>query len=93
MPLNRKMVLGSNWKIYIGSRDEARNYALKLKQELKTYDTGIVEAFILPDFLNLDAVSEALGNFPVSLGAQDICWEDSGAYTGEVSPLLLKEAG
>ena len=93
MALKRKMVLGSNWKIYISSRDEARTYARRLKQELKTYDTGIVEVYILPDFLNLDAVSGALGSFPVSLGAQDVYWEESGAYTGEVSPLLLKEAG
>jgi triosephosphate isomerase len=93
MSLTRKMVLGSNWKIYISSRREAESYTRKLKQTLTAYDTSVVEAYILPDFLNLETVRCALDGFPVSLGAQDVFWEDSGAFTGEVSPLLLKEAG
>jgi triosephosphate isomerase len=93
MALKRKMVLGSNWKIYISSREKAESYTRKLKKDLKNYDTEVVEAYILPDFINLETVSLALDGFPISLGAQDVFWEDSGAFTGEVSPLLLKEAG
>jgi triosephosphate isomerase len=54
-----------------------------------------VDIFIIPDFLTLTAVSTALRlEAPtIRLGAQDCFWEDSGAYTGEVSPAVLKSIG
>lgn len=54
-----------------------------------------VDIFILPDFLSLTTASTILGlEAPtIRLGAQDCFWEDSGAYTGEVSPAVLKSIG
>jgi triosephosphate isomerase len=54
-----------------------------------------VDIFIIPDFLSLSAASTTLRlEAPtIRLGAQDCFWEDSGAYTGEVSPALLKTIG
>ncbi|KAL3418404.1 triosephosphate isomerase [Phlyctema vagabunda] len=54
-----------------------------------------VEIFIIPDFLSLTAASTLLRlEAPtIRLGAQDCFWEDSGAYTGEVSPSVLKGVG
>ena len=51
-----------------------------------------VDFFIIPDFLSLAPASAALRlNSPtIRLGAQDCFWEDSGAYTGEISPAALK---
>lgn len=93
MTLYRKMVVGSHWKIYIRSLTEARDYIQKMKRNLKIYDADIMEAYILPDFGNLTVVSQDLKGFQVSVGAQDVFWEDYGPYTGEISPLLLVDVG
>jgi len=54
-----------------------------------------VDIFIIPDFLSLAAASTTLRlDAPtIRLGAQDCFWEDIGAYTGEVSPAVLKQIG
>lgn len=54
-----------------------------------------VDIFLIPDFLTLTAASTCLRlEAPtIRLGAQDCFWEDSGAYTGEVSPATLKSIG
>ncbi|OLN83264.1 putative triosephosphate isomerase 1 [Colletotrichum chlorophyti] len=58
-----------------------------------TFDN--VDIFFIPDFVSIHPVSEALKSSPVPirLGAQDCHWDDFGAFTGEVSPSVLKEAG
>ncbi len=48
-----------------------------------------VEVAVLPPFTHLWAVRSALEGSEVLLGAQDVFWEESGAYTGEISPLML----
>ena len=54
-----------------------------------------VDIFVIPDFLSLTAASTVLRlEAPtIRLGAQDCFWEDSGAYTGEVSPAVLRSIG
>lgn len=52
-----------------------------------------VELFVVPDFVSLGAAREVLAGSGVLLGAQDVFWEDSGAYTGEVTAPVLREAG
>ncbi|KAG0649421.1 triosephosphate isomerase [Hyphodiscus hymeniophilus] len=54
-----------------------------------------VDIFVIPDFISLTAASTVLRlEAPtIRLGAQDCFWEDSGAYTGEVSPAVLKSIG
>lgn len=52
-----------------------------------------LDLFIIPDFVSLMEAGRILGPSSVMLGAQDTMWEDRGAYTGEVSPLVLAQAG
>ena len=52
-----------------------------------------VDAFVIPDFLNITTAADLLRGTPVAVGAQDASWEDFGALTGEVSPAALREAG
>ncbi|KAI9843771.1 MAG: hypothetical protein M1837_006132 [Sclerophora amabilis] len=52
-----------------------------------------VDAFVIPDFVTILRAQQILGNDGIKYGAQDAFWEDSGAYTGEVSPAVLKQAG
>ena len=93
MKLLRKMVTGANWKIYKKTCSEVSDFVTKLKKKLKNYNTDLMEAYILPDFVCLKTLIDNLGDFPLSFGTQDIFWEDSGPYTGEVSPLILKDLG
>ncbi|MCJ1368161.1 hypothetical protein MMC16_007302 [Acarospora aff. strigata] len=52
-----------------------------------------IDIFVIPDFLNITAASRILEGTNVMLGAQDAFWEDRGAYTGAISPAVLKQAG
>lgn len=52
-----------------------------------------VDLFVIPDFVTLMESARILEPSHVMVGAQDTFWEDSGAYTGEVSPLVLAQAG
>jgi len=52
-----------------------------------------IDAFVIPDFLSVASAATTLAGSPVHLGAQDCCWEDEGAYTGEISPKHLADLG
>ena len=52
-----------------------------------------IDLFVIPDFVSLTESARILESSSVILGAQDAFWEDRGAYTGEISPLVLRQAG
>lgn len=52
-----------------------------------------VEVVVFPSFVALRPVFDAIHGGPLGLGAQDVFWKESGAYTGEVSPSMLSDAG
>jgi triosephosphate isomerase len=93
MPKFRKMITGANWKIYKKSCSEVREFVRKLKKNVENFQTGLMDAYILPDPVCLQSLIDELGDYPVAYGTQDIFWEDSGPYTGAVSPLVLKDLG
>jgi triosephosphate isomerase len=68
--------------------DEARELAKSMRSGLEA--VGSVERVLCPPFVSLYAVRWELRDSPVSVGAQDLFWEEKGAYTGEVSPTMLK---
>jgi triosephosphate isomerase len=70
---------------------DARDLAAGLARELGK--DGNPEILVCPPFLALAAVREALDGAPIRLGAQDLHWEAKGAYTGEISPPMLKDVG
>ncbi len=57
------------------------------------FDVTEVDIVICPAFTALDEVSEIIYDSNIQLGAQDMHWEDKGAYTGEVSASMLKDVG
>jgi triosephosphate isomerase len=83
------LVIG-NWKMHGGAR-QARELAQLLRDGLKR-PRG-VEVVVCPPFTALPGVAEALAGSAIGLGAQNCHWEDSGAFTGEVSPPMLAELG
>ncbi|WP_033542527.1 triose-phosphate isomerase [Planococcus sp. CAU13] len=86
-----KTLIGTNWKMY-KSIGEAKEYTADLKGFFQNFSTDI-ELFIIPSFTSLHPVQEILNDSTILLGAQNMHWEDEGAYTGEISPVHLKEIG
>ncbi len=89
----KKMLLGGSWKTHRRSCREVTDFVKSLKQELKSFNTDLIEIYILPDFLCLQTLIDELGDYPIDTGTQDIFWEDYGPYTGEVSPMVLAGMG
>jgi triosephosphate isomerase len=86
----RKRIIAGNWKMN-KTVSEAVELAQSLKESLKkNIDVDVV---ICPPFTNLTAVSAVIKNTRIGLGAQNIYWEDKGAFTGEISAAMLKSAG
>lgn len=72
---------------------EAIELSNGLKRELFKLDSQAVDVVLCPPFTALSEVSEIIIESDISLGAQDMYWLDEGAFTGEVSGKMLKEAG
>ncbi len=86
----RKLLIGGNWKMYKGV-EETIKFANLFKE--KKVSTEGVDVFIAPPFTSLvDAVRSFKGS-GIQVGAQNLFWEDEGAYTGEISSVFLKEIG
>jgi triosephosphate isomerase len=86
----RKPVLAGNWKMH-KTLDEAVTLVEGLKSELSTSDHSSADVVVCPPFTALTTVRQAIGDAAIGLGAQNMYWEPQGAFTGEVSPLMLKE--
>jgi triosephosphate isomerase (TIM) len=81
-------LVAGNWKMY-KTVAEARHLVSELVPGLQVLDG--VERVLCPPFPSLLAVAALLEGTDIRLGAQNMHWEASGAYTGEVSPLMLAE--
>jgi triosephosphate isomerase len=86
-----KIVIG-NLKMNILSQAERKKYLDWMKKEWSTKKVKNVETVICPPFVHLETFRKDLPK-KISLGAQDCFSEDKGAYTGETSPLMLKDMG
>lgn len=87
----RTLLIVGNWKMNKTS-SEATVFIHALKERI-TSSTETVEIVIAPPFTALESARRALGTSPIQLGAQNMCWEDQGAYTGEISAPMLKDLG
>lgn len=86
----KKPIFGSGWKMFMTDR-EAIAYAEVLKENIR--EEKEVELFVLPSFTAIDRVRKILLDTDINVGAQNMCWEEKGAFTGEVSVLSLKDMG
>ena len=86
----RTPIIVGNWKLNktIG---EAMMFVRSLQPLVA--DATDVEIAVAPVFTGLSAVAQALAGGDIRLAAQDVFWEDRGAFTGEVSPEMLKDVG
>jgi triosephosphate isomerase len=83
-------VIAGNWKLF-----KTITESVALVQELKPLVAGCqgVEIVVAPVFTSLSRVADVIEGSNVNLAAQDCYWEEEGAFTGEVAPKLLKDAG
>ncbi|MBC8101313.1 MAG: triose-phosphate isomerase [Cytophagales bacterium] len=98
----RRPIIAGNWKMNKGTAREANDLAAELIEALKGTPgmgsdealAGAVDVVICPPYTVFHAVREAIGDFEsVAIGAQDAFWKTSGAYTSQVSPEMLVDAG
>jgi len=88
----RTILIVGNWKMN-KTASEASTFVHEISQHLPGLSTG-VEFVVAPPFTALESVRKVLGpESPIQLGAQDMFWEDQGAYTGEISAPMLKDLG
>jgi triosephosphate isomerase (TIM) len=87
---HRRPLIAGNWKMYKTGAE-----AVEAAQQLAALiDPGKNrDVMIAPTFTSLALVAEVLKDSPVALGAQNIFWEEEGAFTGEISPSMLAAAG
>lgn len=86
----RKTIIAGNWKMNKTSK-ETREMLAKLKE--LTMDVQGVEMVIGAPFTALEAAVETVKGSRIEIAAQNMYPKDNGAYTGEVSPVMLKELG
>lgn len=85
----RKKIIAGNWKM-----NKNHNEAVELINTLKSgIDTDKSDVVVCAPFVDLMSVSEAIKGTNINLGAQNMHFEESGAYTGEIAPSMLKELG
>lgn len=85
----RRILIAGNWKMNL---DKAGSVDLA-KSLVSTELPGDVDVAICPTYVYLDAVSDSVSGSQVGLGAQDVYFEASGAFTGEISTAMLSDVG
>ena len=86
----RKTIIAGNWKMNLTAAEGAA-----FVNEFKPLVASLtdVEIVVCPVYTALDSVVKAAAGSNVKVGAQNLHWEESGAYTGEISATMLKEVG
>jgi len=87
---NKKPFIAGNWKMH-----KTIPEALDLVKAICEKSSSLEEAelVVIPPFTALNEIKKEIKGSSIRLGAQNLFWEEKGAFTGEVSPLMLKDAG
>ena len=86
----RKPVIAGNWKMFKTQREVVRTIQ-GLREKVDGHSA--VEVVVCPTSTGLAAAAEALEGSTIQLGAQNVHWEDEGAFTGEISVSMLQDVG
>jgi triosephosphate isomerase len=90
MPAKRRLMAGTGWKMN-HSVAATRAYAQALRPLL--VDLSKIDAFVLPPFTALQSAAEAFAGTGIGIGGQNMHWAPEGAWTGEISAMMLAETG
>ena len=88
--MSRKLFIAGNWKMCL-DRAEAEGLAASLVERIGKVSE--VDVAVCPPFVYLPAVERIVAHTHIALGAQNMFYEDNGAFTGEVSAQMLKDVG
>lgn len=88
--MSRRALIAGNWKMFKTGAESIAAATRLAELASEVVDTDIM---IAPTFLSLPLVSQAVAGSKVRVGAQNLFYESEGAYTGEVSAPMVKEAG
>lgn len=88
----RKIIIAGNWKMY-KTIQEAIDLVNGVKREFFDLDAEAIDVVVCPPFTALAETLEVISESNIKLGAQNVHWEEEGAFTGEVSCKMLKDAG
>ncbi|MCK5107715.1 MAG: triose-phosphate isomerase [Nanoarchaeota archaeon] len=86
----RKIIIAGNWKMN-KNNDEAAQFASELHNNISNISK--IEIVLCPPFTAITSLYNTLKDSPAHIGAQNVHWEESGAYTAEISIEMLKNAG
>ena len=85
-----KLYIGTNTKMYKTIANTV-DFLTRLGHNTTAVPRDLVELFVIPSFTSLETARRYAALGKISLGAQNMGWEDEGQFTGEISPLMLKE--
>ncbi len=85
----RRPLIAGNWKMH---NNCAQSVEL-VSQLIKSVPDSEVDIVVAPPYTALSSVAAVLKDSPIALAAQNIFWEESGAFTGEIAPAMLKDVG
>ncbi len=88
----KKLYLGTNTKMY-KTISETLEYLCSLNSLTADIAGDDLELFVIPSYTSLESAGKLLENSRILLGAQNMGWEECGQYTGEISPIMLREVG
>ena len=86
----RMPLIAGNWKMH-KNKDEARELTRAIREGYRGFTRR--EVVIAPPFTVLSTMAYEIQGSEIILAAQNVHWEDKGAFTGEISPTMLKDAG
>jgi triosephosphate isomerase (TIM) len=88
--MKRRALIAGNWKMHTTALE-----ASELAAAVAGICAGIDDRDVLlaPPFTVLREVAESVAHTDILIAAQNVCWEEKGAFTGEISPVMVREAG
>ena len=90
--MRKKMYIGTNTKMF-KTASETVDFLGQLYSFTADIERDEIELFVIPSYTSLGKARETVSSSQIKIGAQNISWEDRGQFTGEISPLMLKEIG
>jgi triosephosphate isomerase len=90
MMVKRKALMAGNWKMHTAVVDGCK-LASDVAKQCGSYEDR--EVLLAPPFTILSEVSHILGESEIIISSQNVCWEEKGAFTGEISPSMILDAG
>lgn len=88
----KKLYFGTNLKMYKNIA-ATEGYLTELEKNTRDISREEIQLFVIPSYTSLPGAASCVDQKYVKLGAQNMCWEEQGQFTGEISPLMLQELG